>query len=73
MNDTYERLSNAIVLQAVKDYRNALKRLKKHPQNEKALNTKREVERFFRSDLYASLTTVNPEMLITKLKKEVIE
>ena len=73
MNDTYERLSNAIVLQAVKDYRNALKRLKKHPQNEKALNTKREVERFFRSDWYASLTTVNPEMLITKLKKEVIE
>lgn len=73
MNDVYERLSNAIVLQAVKDYRNALKRLKKHPQNEKALNTKREVERFFRSDWYASLTTVNPEMLITKLKKEVIE
>jgi hypothetical protein len=73
MNDVYERLSNAIVLQAVKDYRNALKRLKKHPQNEKALNTKREVERFFRSDWYASLTTVDPEMLITKLKKEVIE
>ena len=73
MNDTYKKLSNAIVLQAVKDYRNALKRLKKHPQNEKALNTKREVERFFRSDWYASLTTVNPEMLITKLKKEVIE
>jgi len=73
MNDTYERLANAIILQAVKDYRNALKRLKKHPQNEKALNTKREVERFFRSDWYASLTTVNPEMLITKLKKEVIE
>lgn len=73
MNDVYERLSNAIVLQAVKDYRNALKRLKKHPQNEKALNTKREVERFFRSDWYASLTTVNPEMFITKLKKEVIE
>ena len=73
MNDVYERLSNAIVLQAVKDYRNALKRLKKHPQNEKALNTKREVERFFRSDWYASLTTVDPEMLITKLRKEVIE
>ena len=73
MNDIYERLTNAIVLQAVKHYRNALKRLKKHPQNEKALNTKREVERFFRSDWYASLTTVDPEMLITKLKKEVIE
>ena len=29
MNDTYERLANAIILQAVKDYRNALKRLEK--------------------------------------------
>ena len=72
MNDTYERLANAIVLQAVKDYRNALKRLKKHPHNETALYTKREVERFFRSDWYTSLTTVDPEMLILKLNEEVI-
>jgi hypothetical protein len=72
MNDTYERLANAIILQAVKDYRNALKRLKKHPRNETALYTKREVERFFRSDWYTSLTTVDPEMLILKLNEEVI-
>ena len=72
MNDTYERLANAIILQAVKDYRNALKRLKKHPRNGTSLYTKREVERFFRSDWYASLTTVDPEMLILKLNEEVI-
>lgn len=72
MNDTYERLANAIILQAVKDYRNALKRLKKHPRNETALYTRREVERFFRSDWYTSLTTVDPEMLILKLNEEVI-
>lgn len=72
MNDTYERLANAIILQAVKDYRNALKRLKKHPRNGTALYAKREVERFFRSDWYTSLTTVDPEMLILKLNEEVI-
>lgn len=72
MNDTYERLANAIILQAVKDYRNALKRLKKYPRNETALYTKREVERFFRSDWYTSLTKVDPEMLILKLNEEVI-
>jgi len=72
MNDIYERLANAIILQAVKDYRNALKRLKKYPRNETALYTKREVERFFRSDWYTSLTTVDPEMLILKLNEEVI-
>ena len=72
MKASYERLSNAIILQAVKDYRNALKRLKKHPSNETALYTKYEVERFFRSDWYTSLTTVDPEMLIRKLNEEVI-
>jgi len=72
MNDTYEKLANAIVLQAVKDYRHALKRLNKHPNNESALSTKREVERFFRSGWYTSLTTVDPEMLISKLNEEVI-
>ena len=71
MKTVYENLSNAIVLQAVTDYRLALKRLKKHPNNEDALETKLEVERFFRSDWYALLTSVNPEMLIAKLNKEV--
>lgn len=72
MNDSYERLANAIVLKAVKDYRQALKRLKKHPGNDGALYTKLEVERFFRSDWYTLLTTVNPEMLIKRLNEEVI-
>lgn len=71
MNDTYENLANAIILRAVKDYRIALKMIKKHPCNRTAAYTKQEVERFFRSDLYASLTSVDPEMLIRKLNEEV--
>jgi hypothetical protein len=55
----YEELANAIVLQAVKDYR---------------LNEdKRElasIERFFRSAWFSTLTSINPEMLISKLRKE---
>ena len=73
MNDSYERLANAIILKAVKDYRHALKMLKKHPENEDALYTKLEVERFFRSDWYTLLTTVDPETLIKRLNEEVIE
>ncbi|MDD2267940.1 MAG: hypothetical protein PHY15_00145 [Eubacteriales bacterium] len=72
MNEMYERLANAIILQAVKDYRKALKRLKKHPSKGTALHTKQEVEQFFRSDWYTSLTAVDPEMLILKLNVEVI-
>jgi len=71
MKATYEKLTNAIVSQAVKDYRKALKVLKKHPRNGTALYTKREVECFFRSDWYALLTSVDPEMLIRTLKEEV--
>ena len=38
MTDPYENLANAIVLQAVKDYRDALKRLKKKPGNQAAMS-----------------------------------
>ena len=38
MTDPYENLANAIVLQAVKDYRDALKRLKKKPRNQAAMS-----------------------------------
>ncbi len=72
MIDPYEQLANAIVLQAVKDYRDALKKLKKRPHYEPAKYTIAEVERFFHSDWYRELTTIEPEILIRKLKEEVI-
>jgi len=72
MMDVYEKLANAIIVQAVKDYRYALKRLAKYPRNDSALYTKREVERFLRSNWYSLLTSVEPEMLIRKLNEEVI-
>ncbi len=71
MNEKYEDLANAIVLTAVKDYRAALRKLNKHPRNQAALNTKEEVEHFFRSDWYKLLTSLDPDMLIKQLNKEV--
>lgn len=70
MTDTYEALANAIVLQAVKDYRNALKRLKKRPDNRAAQADAAECERFFRSGWYGELTQVDGEYLIQRLKEE---
>jgi len=55
----YEELANAIVLQAVKDYR--------LHDNEKEIVS---LERFFRSDWFGVLTSIDPEMLIAKLRKE---
>ena len=67
----YEDLANAIILQAVKDYRMALKSLKANSRNRAAQADKGEIERFFRSQWYSALTDVKGEMLIRSLQKEV--
>ncbi len=67
----YENLANAIILQAVKDYRTALKCMDRNPNNRNAQSDKEEVERFFRSQWYSALTSVDGEMLIRSLQEEV--
>lgn len=67
----YTDLANAIILQAVKDYRKALKTHKRHPRYAPAKETIAEVEEFFRSEWYRTLTAVDGELLITKLRREI--
>lgn len=67
----YENLANAIILQAVKDYRIALKCLKRNSRNKDALADKDEIERFFRSQWFSVLTSIDGEMLISTLCREV--
>lgn len=66
-----ERLANAIILRAVDDYRDAMKRLAGFPHDRDSKRTKVEVERFFRSGWFSTLTSLDPEMLIEKLTSEV--
>ena len=66
----YENLANAIILQAVKDYRMALKSLKANSRNRTVQTDKAEIERIFRSQWYSTLTDVKGEMLILSLQKE---
>lgn len=70
MTRPYENLINAIILQAVKDYRDALKRLKKKPQNTDAMSTAMEIERFFHSAWYQIIASVDGDYLIQKLREE---
>ena len=55
----YEKLANAIVMQAVKDYRET------ESQREKD-----EIIQFFRSDWFKALTHIDCEYLIKRLKTE---
>ena len=64
-------LCNAVVILAARDYRVALKALKKNPHNYKALADKDELERFFMGDVYKIYTDVDGEFLMKKLQEEV--
>ena len=67
----YEKLANEIVLQAVKDYRNANKKLARGRNNSEAKALKKESLRFFHSDWFGILTELNAEFLISELDEEV--
>ena len=69
--DPYECLANAIVLQAVDDYRRALKAVKRNPSNRTAIDEALSIERFFRSGWYSTLTSVDGEYLIRRLQEEI--
>lgn len=69
----YEKLANAIVLQAVSDYRAALKKVKKNPKNRDAIDEALQIEKFFRSEWYQTLTSLDGEYLIERLRKEISE
>ena len=70
--DIYEELANAVILQAVKDYRQALRQLKRNPDYKKAEIMKQDCERFFRSEWFEALTKVDGPWLMRKLREEVI-
>ena len=69
----WENLANAIVLSAVKDFRTEYKRYLKNPNSKAAAAEVESLIRFFTSDYYSSLTSVNGEFLVRKLKSEVEE
>ena len=67
----YDKLADAIVLQAVKDYRSLLRKWKKNINNREIMRELSKIEKFFRSEWYLLLTNVDPEFLIEKLRKEI--
>ena len=66
----YENLANAIVEQAVKDYRQARVKLTKDAEDVMVLKIRRETERFFRSAWFGQLTSIDGEWLLEKLEGE---
>ena len=67
----FENLINAIILQAVEDYRKTLSRCVRHSERLNYREDKAALERFFRSGWFSFLTETDPEFLIRKLSEEV--
>lgn len=63
-----DRLVEHIILKAVSDYRQALRG--KGYRGKEPKKVIKECERFFRSEWYETLTKLDGELLITKLRKE---
>ncbi|MCR4884128.1 MAG: hypothetical protein K6A68_11185 [Clostridiales bacterium] len=68
--DGYEELAQAIILQAVKDYRKVLKMLGRRPDNLPWMKEKRSCESFFHSYWFSVLTGVDPDQILDGLRKE---
>ncbi len=70
MND-WQDLANAIIDQAVKDYRAAAQELRWCPDSKRAAAMIRDVEIFFHSAWYEQLTNVDGDFILNRLRKEV--
>lgn len=70
--DGYQNLANAIVIQAVRDFRKCAKIIKRRGYGSKeAVNEMRSIAEFIKSSWFKTLTSIDPDYLLEKLKEEV--
>lgn len=69
-SEGYERLGNEIVKLAIHDYRKCLEILSKHSFDEKSKDEIERIETFFHSSLYGAITTIDPDMIIKRIRGE---
>lgn len=63
-------LSDAIVLQAVMDYRRAKARLKEDRKNKSAISELTEIRQFFLSDWFCDITGADGEVILSRLEND---
>ncbi len=66
----YEELANAVILQAVKDYRAAFRRHRTMPNNRSAQEEMDRIKKFFYSDYFKVLTDLDGPALLRKILQE---
>lgn len=66
----HEQLANAIILQAVRDFRVSYSSLKKNPNDLEAQNMLREVRAFFKGGWICALTELDGAGLLDSIERE---
>lgn len=71
--ENYQELANEIILQAVKDFKPAYRRLQKHPNDKLAQNRTREITGFFCSEYFSALSDLDGPALLNYIIQEIDE
>ena len=69
-DEGYYTLAKAIILQAVKDFRPAYRRLLKHPDDKAAASRVKEITEFFCSEYFCVLTDLDGPRSLKKIIEE---
>lgn len=68
--EALENLANAVVLQAVQDYKNTYKKHLENPFDAEYRNRVEEQRKFFLSGRFAAFTTVSGEYVLESIERE---
>ncbi len=71
MKENWEALAQAIILQAVEDYRKCRRLVRRKPGQTEAQKMIREIEQFFRSRWFYQLSDTDGNAILEHLKREV--
>jgi len=69
-NERYKELADAIVLQAVSDYRRETRKLEGHPYDANTALNKRRIEEFFLSGWFSTLCALDGNKLLRDLNRQ---
>ena len=71
VENQYELLASAIVVQAVKDYKYYIKKQLETPDNSIVNGQVKLLEKFFNSQWFSTLSGLNKDYLLNRIKKDI--
>ena len=69
-DDPYEHICKAIIIQAVNDYRRAMKQVVVNPRNKTALDEVLDIEDFLKSQWFQQLSHLDGQYILKRLQME---